>query len=198
MNIRTILTSILAFFFILGSVNAQEIQAQLLPDSEMKIDGTSNVRDWDADVETIQAELLFENFESTDLRDLRPEHFKSMKLTMPVESIDSGSRRLTNNIHDYLKEDDHPNITFSLNEVTNIEWEDEVAVITAQGIINAAGKDHSVTMIVNATQNDGIITFSGEQNLKMTSFDIDPPTAVLGTIRAVDDFTVLYNIKFRI
>jgi len=197
MYLKSFITSFVTILFLTGSLFAQDVTLNIQGVPQITIDGDSNVRSWDADVKSVSADLVLTNIENVTLDNITAESFKSMTITMPVESIDSGSRSLTRNIKNYLKEDDHPNITFTLNRVTDIQIENNSAIITAEGIINAAGKDHTVTMNVNATMNpDGSINFRGEQELLMTSFDIDPPTAVMGTIRARDEFKVIYNVNF--
>ena len=135
--------------------------------------------------------------EEMTLENMTPDLFKEMTLTIPVKSIESGSGGLTRNIHKYLNADDHPNITFTLNEVNEIEVQGESALITATGTINANGVDQEVTMQVTASLNaDGSVNFQGEQDLLMTSFNIEPPTAVFGTVRARDEMVISYNVNF--
>lgn len=197
MYIKSFITTIVTLLFFAGSVFAQEMTLSVKGTPQMKIDGDSNVRSWDADVKQVDATLVLAGIESLSIESMTPDAFKEMKITMPVERIDSGSRSLTRNIHNYLKAGDHPNITFTLKSVDDIELNNGSALITATGVINAAGKDHEVTMNVTATMNsNGTINFSGEQNLLMTSFDIDPPTAVMGTVRARDEFSIIYSVDF--
>lgn len=198
MYLKTIYSTLLAALFFTGSLFAQDITLSLQGQPQIKIDGDSNVRSWDADVKQVNARLVLQGIENLSLDNLTAESFKEMRITMPVESIDSGSRGLTNNIKKYLKGDDHPNITFTLNRVTSVDRQNGTAIITAEGVINAAGKNQNVTMQVNATMNaDGSINFRGEQPLLMTSFNIDPPTAVMGTVRARDELSVIYNINLK-
>ncbi len=170
-----------------------------LDNHSMLIDGTANIRDWDSEVKKIDAEVVLKEFDLSDLSSLTAEHFKTLKLNMPVSDIESDSRRLTRNLQDYLKGDDHPYIKFNLKSIENVEAEDNnSAVVTAIGVINAAGVDHEVTMTVNASVNDGTVTFSGTQDLLMTDFGIDPPTAVMGTVRARDEIQIIYSLTFSV
>lgn len=196
MYLRLIFTPLIVLLLTAGSLMAQDLTLNLQPNSELSIEGSSNVRDWGAEAETVQAQFTLQGIEELNLETLNPDQFASLEVTVPVEGLDSGSRGLTNNIHKYLKEKDHPNITFTLTEVTNIEYMDGSAQITATGVVNAAGQDHEVTMTVDAQQDGNTLIISGSQDLLMTSFDIDPPTALLGTVRADDEFTVLFNVRF--
>ncbi len=186
-----------ALIFIFSSVTAQDITLTLSEFQEFKIDGDSNVKKWDANITEAEGTIIFSEIEDFSLGSLSSNSFQSMNISIPVSGIESSSGGLTKNMHKYLKDDDHPVITFNLTEVTAVEFDADKATITANGVINAAGVDHNVTMTVDAVINeDGSVTFSGTQDLLMTSFDIDPPTAVFGTIRARDEIVILYTVTF--
>lgn len=196
-RLLSILT-ILGLMLSVQAVDAQNSDIEFTLDSghEMLIDGTSNVRDWDADVNTVNATFVLSMFDLSDLTSLTADHFKTMELSIPVEDIESDSGRLTRNLQDYLEVDDHSLITFKMNGIESVSVDGDSAKITANGVINAAGVDHETTMNVTATVNNGKVTFSGIQELLMTDFGIDPPTAMLGSIRARDEISIIYSLTF--
>lgn len=198
MYFKKIITTSILMLFMAGAMFAQDMTLNVQDDYEMRLDGEANVRSWGADITELSGTLVLAEMEELTIDSLTADSFKEMTLTIPVKSMDSGSGGLDKNMHKYLKEKDNPNITFTLNEVTGIEaQEDGTALITANGVVNAAGKDHEVTMNVTAKINDdGSINFTGEQELLMTSFDIDPPTAVFGTVRARDEMLITFNVNF--
>lgn len=172
------------------------MQLTLEDGHEMVIDGTSNIRDWDAEVKTVNANFVMNQFDMSNLSSLTADHFETLELSIPVDDIESGSGKLTSNMHKYLKEKDHPMITFNLTDIDSVTINGNVATITANGIVNAAGIDHETAMTVDATFEDGKVTFSGTQPLLMTDFNIDPPTALFGTIRARDEIDIIYSMTF--
>lgn len=197
MYIRKTVIALLVLLFSAGTIFAQEVTYTLQDSYEMRIDGDSNIKSWDAEVKEIDGELILTNTDSLTFETLAPEHFVSLSLNIPVENIESSSGGLTKNLQKYLEKDDHPFITFQLNEITGIEKNEDSALITATGVINAAGNDHEAELTVETSINDmGEMTFSGDTELLMTSFDIDPPTAVFGTIRAKDEIVISFNTTF--
>jgi len=197
MYIQKTAIALLVLLFSAGTIFAQEVTYTLQDNYEMKIDGDSNVKSWDAEIKEMDGELVLTNIDSLTFETLAPEHFVSLNLTIPVENVESSSGGLTKNMQKYLEKDDHPFITFQLSEVTAIEKTEGSALITATGVINAAGQDHTAEMTVEASMNgQGEFTFSGDTELLMTSFDIDPPTAVFGTIRAKDEIVISFNTTF--
>ncbi len=194
---KIILHSFFALAFIFSSATAQDVSFSLTGINQFKIDGEANVRDWDADITNATGTLELTGVNNFSISDLTADSFSSLTITIPVSGIDSDSRRLTNNLHDYLKKDDHPEITFRLTEISSVNQNSGKADITAKGTVNAAGVDKEITMNVEAAVNsNGSITFSGAQDLLMTDFNIDPPTAVMGTIRARDEITILFDVTF--
>jgi len=192
-----IYTFTLLLFFLFSSAIAQDITLNLTEIQEFKIDGDSNVKKWEADITEAEGTIIFTSIEDFSLGSFSSEVFKSMTISIPVSGIESDSGGLTKNMHKYLKDKDHPVITFNLTEITAVELNANKATITANGVVNAAGVDQCVTMSVDALVNEnGSVTFSGTQDLLMTSFNIDPPTAVFGTIRARDEIVILYSVTF--
>lgn len=197
MKMKVIISTLLAFAFVFSTATAQDVTYTLSEVAEFRIDGDSNVRSWYGDITDANATLVLSGVENFSIDELTPDVFSSLEINIAVKGIESDSNRLTSNLHNYLKGDDHPTITFKLNEITDVETSGNEATITADGVINAAGKDHNVSMSVLATVNsDGSIRFTGKQDLLMTSFDIDPPTAVMGTIRARDEIEILFDVTF--
>lgn len=196
MLIKKIITLLTALLMLAGTGLAQEITLNIQESPEMHIYGDSNIKKWDAAVNEVSGTLSLQNIEELGSAVLTPDNFAGASITVPVEQIESESGGLTKNIHKYLEADNHPNITFELVEITNIVQQDDSLIVSAQGVINAAGKDNPVEMVVNATIQDGSIQLSGEKELLMTDFDIDPPTAVFGTIRSRDEFVVRFNVTF--
>lgn len=191
---QKIISLITALLFIAGSAIGQDLTLNIQDSPTMHIYGDSNVKSWDAAVNQIDATLTLGNIETLSAENLTADAFQSLSISIPVEEIESESGGLTNNIHKYLKGEDYPNITFELNNVTNITEQNGSLLITASGVITAAGTDNPVEMQVTANVQNGSIQFSGEKQLLMTDFNIDPPTAVFGTIRSKDEFRVEFDV----
>lgn len=194
----TLFISLLFSGFTIAQNNNDTITLSLEQGHEMKIDGSANVRDWDADVERINATVEMKKFDTSDLSSLTADHFKKLELEIPVDNIESDSRRLTRNLHDYLNKDQHPTITFRLNGVESVELDGNNARINAKGVLSVAGQEKTIDMNVNAKINGNKVTFEGVQDLLMTDFGIDPPTAVMGTVRARDEIQIIYSLTFSI
>lgn len=166
--------------------------------SSMLIKGGSTVGSWDADVTVIQAEILVDMYALQSIDGNADGLFSLNGLTIPVKQIQSDGNRMTNNIHKYLNERSHPNITFTLSETSvspNPGSEGKRFELNANGTINAAGTSKNVDMLLRGELNDnGTITLSGVQHLGFSDFNIDRPSAMLGTVRASEELEIHYTI----
>lgn len=162
--------------------------------SSMVIEGGSTVGSWDAEVKVIEGQF------SVDMEALRSGEngnsiFELSTFSVPVENIESDSRRMNRNISSYLKEDDHPNVTFTLKsaEVTGNDGSEYEVLVN--GVINAAGADHEVSFTTTVSVGDnGDLVISGTKPLQFSDFGIDRPSAMLGTVRADEDIDIVYNL----
>jgi len=198
MILRTLLFSLILLFTTFSWSVAQSTIYTLTEINQFTIDGGSNVRGWDADITQATGELTLNNTGELTFDSFTSETFQSLVLSLPVSGIESGTRGLTRNLRGYLKGDEHPMITFSLTEITDVTPVDDGLQLSASGIVTAAGVEHEISMNVHAVMNsDHSLTFKGTQPLLMTSFEISPPTAVMGTVRANDEIDILFEVVFK-
>lgn len=178
-------------------MNAQQITLHAESSSEMEILGDSNLKKWSADVTEVKMDLVVSD-ELSDWMELAPDHFVSLALSIPVNGIDSDSKGLTKNIHKYLNEKSYPEIRYTLESVTSVEIaEDGSGSIEAAGTVFVSGVSLDVIMSVGVLITENELVFSGEQELLMTDFGIEPPTALMGTIRADDKIVVTYDVRVK-
>ena len=164
--------------------------------SKMTIYGSANVTDWDAEVKTIRGQVVIRNSDQADWSEADASWFESVEIVLPVEDIDSDSRRMNNNMYDYLKKDEHPEITYRVIEAREaVLAENPGILLTVQGVITAAGVEKEIIhdVEIRKSESDGLVV-SGSQDLLMTDFGIDPPTAVFGSIRSRDEMTITFEL----
>lgn len=154
--------------------------------STMTIDGTSNVHDWTENVETINGSL------TATLSGTTLSAISSFNMSIPVSSIKSGKSGMDKNTYTALKSDKYPNIKFNLQS-TKIAGND----ITVTGTLEIAGTKKTVTFPVKYSISGGNPVISGSYKMKMTDFNVEPPTALFGTISTGNDVTIKFNIQFK-
>ncbi len=168
----------------------------------MIIEGTSTIHDWECDVEDIQADVTFD--ESVMEADAKQNPVTNLSLTIPVNSIESGKGGMNKKIYGALKDDKHPNITF---ELKNAEIEQSSTQATngqepsfqlmATGMLTIAGTTNEVSFPVKTYVQDGnTYKFTGNYELNMKDYKVDPPSAVFGTIKSGEKVTISFEVYF--
>jgi len=187
---KSLLTSILLLLFAATGIQAQSNNYILLDQSTMQIEGTSTIHDWECDVEEINADI---SFDSTALQ-AKQNPVKTLSLTIPVKKIDSGKGGMNNKIYDALKNKKHPNITFELTNAELADTTESNINLTATGMLNIAGVSREVSFPVEGiAQADGSYKFSGEYELNMKDYEVDPPSAIFGTIKSGEMVTISFE-----
>jgi polyisoprenoid-binding protein YceI len=171
-------------FILVAPVSGQSYR---LTKSDISIAGTSNLHDWESAVTKISWRGTF-GFTDGVLSEL-----SDVKVNIPVEGIISTKGRIMDGkTHDALKQEEHPNITFTMTSATITNNGTKVA---AKGRLTVAGVTKTITLQVMITPlADGQYQVAGAYPMKMTDFGIDPPTALLGSLTTGDDVTIKFNL----
>lgn len=179
----------LAMILIGGSLLLAQTNFQL-KNSKISILGTSNIHDWESAATQVKAEgkMLLED----NLLKSIPE----LKVTIAVEGIKStkGST-MDKKTYKALLSETNPNIIFKLTKIASIKPSVNQQTLKASGNLTIAGTTKLVDLEVVAEKTTkGEFRFTGAKALKMTDFNMEPPTALFGTLKTGDDITVKFDI----
>ena len=171
--------------FSLG-VLSSHAQYQLDPNlSSMYIDGTSTLHDWTSTVEGIKGSL------NPEIAEGKLSKIKSIHLDVAVNSIKSGKSAMDKNTYNALNESAHPNISFRLKT-----YHIDETMLTLGGDLTISGVTQSIKIRTPYSMTGEKIKIDGSYKLQMTDYNVEPPTAVMGTIKTGDDVTVRFHLVF--
>lgn len=157
---------------------------------EVTIKGTSTLHDWHADVKETKANAVM------TMEDGTLTAITSLKVTFVVKSIDTGENMMDKNTYKALKADEYPNITYKLKEIKSITGNGTGYTLSTSGTLTIAGVSKTVYLTVKAKAGpNGSIVFTGSHQLDMTDYQVDPPTAVFGTIKTGKDVTIDFKLS---
>ncbi len=179
------------FFFLLAAGTLQAQTYKMQSSSEIIVEGTSNIHDWEMDATKKQgsAELETEGNELTGI--------KSLKVIIPAEGLKSGKGGMDKNTYKALKTDDYKNIEFQLKSVKSIESKgSNKYALQTTGNLKIAGQTKEIPMEFTATFNGSTLELSGEKTIDMTNYKVDPPTAMMGTIKTGEEVTIKFQTSF--
>lgn len=163
----------------------------VLAESKLAVNGTSNVHDW-----TIEAKAMSGKASVTlDAGDLKA--IKSLDFSVEVEQLKSGKSGMDKNTFKALKSTSHKNISFKLVKVVKITTiSDNNYTVETQGDLTIAG----VTKRINQSFTTKLIgkkmVFTGKQKIDMTVYSVEPPKALMGTIKTGKDVTVDFKVTY--
>ncbi|MBS1560201.1 MAG: YceI family protein [Bacteroidetes bacterium] len=160
---------------------------------KMVINGTSTLHDWEAPLNNMKARADF-SVVGTELTGLT-----SFWVECDVTSIKSEKgESMDEKIYEALKSEDNPKIVYNLSQVKSLTKKGSDFVLETVGTLKVAGKTVTIDMTVTAKVNaNGEVMFSAEKKLKMSQFDMDRPSAMLGVIKAGDDVTVSFDVTMK-
>jgi hypothetical protein len=160
---------------------------------KMVIHGTSTLHDWEAPLNTMKARADF-SVVGTELTGLT-----SFWVECDVMSIKSEKgESMDEKIYEALKSEENPKIVYNLSQVKSLTKKGSDFVLETVGTLKVAGKTVTIDMTVTAKVNaNGEVMFSAERKLKMSQFDMDRPSAMLGVIKAGDDVSVSFDVTMK-
>jgi polyisoprenoid-binding protein YceI len=180
------------------SVSAQSasaIRLRLEPGSELSIDGTSNVHDFQCKTTRINAYVDVDPSYTKDLKKVsRP--IVSVVVNIPVKSLDCGKKAMNENMYKVLNADKHQVIKYTLSGYDVLDGTATAFAAKTTGTLSIVGKEKLVGMKIDAAQlNAGKATAHGEQTILLTDFGIKPPSYMFGTMKVGNEFKVKFNLK---
>ena len=122
-----------------------------------------------------------------------------MTLVVPLKTFNSKDKGLDNNAYKALNATAYPEITFNLTRETLAAGSTaDSYVMTAIGTVTAAGVSAPVTLMADASFQDGQVRLKGVQALKMTDFKVTPPTMsiLIVSVTCTDAINIYYDVTF--
>lgn len=160
-------------------------------DPEVVVSGTSTIHDWEVRSTNAKGQATF------DIKDRQLKNVSGLTITIPAESLKSGKSGMDNNTYKALKTKNHPDIIFKLKKVNQIHQTGNLAEVEATGDLTVAGETRNVDLQVTCDLQNDQIVIQGMKSLNMTDFNIEPPVALLGTIKTGDAINISFKIKFQ-
>lgn len=156
--------------------------------NNVSVKGTSTLHDWESIVEKTNATITIDNFYNVAI--------ETLEVEIEATSIKSGKKIMDKLTYKALKAEEYPLITFIFKKGEIISENKDFINIKLFGNLTIAGVTKSVNVLSNINKNGDHIVLTGSHELKMTSFGINPPKALLGTIKTGDEITIEFNLKF--
>ncbi len=156
------------------------------------IKGTSTLHDWDmtSSEGKTTASFLIEQGQVKGIN--------ALSFTIAAESLKSDRSGLDKNAYKALETDKYKDIVFKMTSGTVSSTGNHTFQVKATGNLTIAGTTKQTTITAKGQFNpsDKSISVTGNTAFKMTTYNVKPPTVMMGTIKTGDDITIDYQAKF--
>ncbi len=154
---------------------------------KLSVQGTSSLHDWESTVEKVEVKGFYQVTNNT-LSSIR-----DVVVKIPVKAIKSPKGKIMDNkTWEAFNYEKNPTITFVLGNQTIDAAKN---TIVATGALTMAGVTKPVELhLAWKVLPGGDLQISGKHKLTMSTFRMEPPTAMMGTIKVGDEVIVTIEI----
>ncbi|MES2647921.1 MAG: YceI family protein [Bacteroidota bacterium] len=182
---------LIAGIFYFSSANAQvPFQSKSVA---ISLTGTSTLHDWEMKAGQGKSESAFTIDANNKIIAI-----SKLSFTLPAKSLKSEHTMMDKNTYKALDTDKNPNISFVLTSGTVTPTSNNNYQLHCVGKLTIAGTTKTTDLTATGTYNpaDKTFTITGVKAMKMTDYNVKPPTVMMGTIKTGNDISIAYNVKF--
>lgn len=161
--------------------------------TKIAIAGTSTFHDWDMTSEKANCEISF-NFDGVNITGL-----SSLAFTVDAQSLKSDHKGMDKNAYKALNTEQFPTISFSSNYANIHASGANSYVVSAKGQLTISGVTKDVWLAAVTTINpaDMSVQTIGSLKLKMSEYNVAPPSFMFGAMKTGDEITVKFNVNLK-
>ncbi len=179
----------IAFMLMAMSTQAQERYVLDTTTSTVAVIGSSTLKDWSAQVGTMMGWCMMQTDSGLTISDT--------ELSFVSKSLDGGRGPDMNaKIYKALDASNHEAITYKSgnNTITSAPGAAELEV-TSTGQLTIGGISQEVTITLTGTAEP--LSLKGTYPLTFSQYDIEPPSALFGTIVCDDEINISIDLQFK-
>jgi polyisoprenoid-binding protein YceI len=155
--------------------------------STLWVTGTSSLHDWRCDAAQVDGWVDAEVGETLT-------GIPRAEMTVQAKGLECKNGTMNKKTYTALNADNNPAIRYKLTKAEVVPGAEKGFSVKTTGQLTIAGKTRTVTMKVNGNMMpNGQIRLTGELPVTMSDYGIDPPTAMLGTLKTGDDVVVHFE-----
>lgn len=197
-GITNILIIIFGIFLNSGAQSLQYGNIHIEEGGNLWIEGSAGVVDYKCQAQKLSGVGSIQNTENPS-QNVQEEGDVQIEVAIPVKTLDCGKKAMNKDMYNALKAESQPMIQYRLlsagiagdNNISQNEWMD----IRLRGIMKIAGVSDTTEFEIQGLLLDkNRFRVKGSKQIHMDSYNIKPPTALLGLIRADKDLVVNFDV----
>ena len=159
------------------------------------VSGTAPMHDWKMHLKTFDCNADF------IMKDSEVKGIDEVTFSCKVTDLTSDDPLMDNKAYSALKSGIFPEIKFNMTSPMKLSPGNNKFSDKLNGDLYIAGKLIAVSIPLNGTLDNKngavMIDISGETELKMSDFDITPPSFMMGMLKTGDKVTVSFSLQYR-
>lgn len=160
-----------------------------LKTTKMTVSGTSSLHDWTSEVTKLEwkGTVITQENSITEV--------KNLEVKIPVTAIKSTKGKIMDNkTYEAFNHEKYPSIIYQLSTLT-VSANGTENILNATGTLTMAGVKNNITMkVTGKLLPNGGVQLTGSHKLNMRTFKMEPPTAMMGTIKVGEEVTVNFDL----
>jgi polyisoprenoid-binding protein YceI len=174
-------------------VHAQQgHRSELLVESRVWVDGTSNREDWTVDATELRGYVVLEPAGASWA-------IREGRFTVTARRMISKHGVIMDRLmHGALRANAHPDIVYELASAGSVPNGAGTVGLATTGRVTIAGVTKDIEQEVQVERmGDGRLRFTGSSPVLMSDFDMKPPTAMFGALRTGNRVVVNFELFVR-
>lgn len=168
-----------------------EVKSIILESSKLRINGTSNVNDFECIYEDeIETDTLTHSIQIQDTSIA----VQGDDISLRVNSFNCGKRGINRDFRKTMKSDVYPNIDIELLSIVS-----PYGIPTLANVATTLGgvtKEYTIELYDYQIEN-GVAIVSGTNRINMSDFGINPPTALFGLVKVRDEIEIEFSLTVK-
>ena len=169
------------------------------------IEGSAKIVDYSCQAQQLSGNGNIENTVEPQ-QNVKDQGSVSISVSIPVRSLKCDKRKMNRDLYQALKADRYPSIHFQLLNARLVDENSDLneteklpMTILTTGVLEIAGqKDTTSVMVEGELLNHDRFRVRGRKQISMKTYNIKPPSAMFGLIKASDDLTVYFDVSVKL
>ena len=196
LRIRTILPALTLIVALpVVAWNARPELLTLQPESKVWVDGKSTIKSFSCTAGDVAAVIDAVPNGVTKVG-AGEKGIRAVRITVPAEKLECGNGTMNEHMRKAIKLRDNPTIEFTMSGYDVSKGADGVSG-TLTGTLKLGGVTKTVSIPAAAKTDGGTLRVTGAYELKMSDFDLTPPSLMFGRIKVRDDLTVKFDVLLK-
>lgn len=121
----------------------------------------------------------------------------SQNIRIPIHDFSGPNKHMLNDFFQMLNANQYPYIKIKIDAYNSEEIDEESGGTLLKTQITIAGKTHDyiIPCEIIYCENEGVI-LKGNLEVKLTSFDIDPPKKMLGAVKVDNEVFITFSFNY--